>query len=307
MPDRSLSLRDLAMIDAIASEGSISAAARLLHLSQPALSRRVVELEGRLGLALVVRGARGSAPTIAGARLLEAMTLVSDQLQQALRHARDAPVPDTGDVLIGLPTTNVLRLRLHAAILALAREDPATHILTSQIPFLRQQRAVVQGVLDVGFGIEPTAREARFTHGAVVWRASLDTVLVPAWHTLATRSTVGWHDLHGLRVGVPDEAFSPEFARRMRDALDEAGFVGTVEATSQDLALEALVVGRGERLAIVSGGSMPETPGVVALPLERALMVIETWIYWRVNAPRRVRSFVRRLGVVDPEAGGPAH
>ena len=305
MSDRMLSLRDLTLIDAIASAGSISGAARMLGLSQPALSRRVVELEGRIGMALVLRGSRGSAPTIAGARLLEAMTLVADQLHQALVSARDAPALNAGDVLIGLPVATPLRRQLHEVILAVARQEPATHILTSQIPFLRQQAAVRQGILDIGFGLEPNDVSDPAEACALVWRGALDVVLVPSWHALAQKTVVALRDLSGERIGIPDEVLSPDFARRMRSALEHAGFRGTVEAMPHDVGRGALDVARGERLAMVSSTTVQDAPGVVAIPLERPLMIVHTYTYWRKHAPLRVRSFVRRLGVVDPAPAAP--
>jgi DNA-binding transcriptional LysR family regulator len=55
----------------VAERGSISAAARTLHLSQPAVSRQVALLERESGAALLHRAARGVVLTDAGAALLE--------------------------------------------------------------------------------------------------------------------------------------------------------------------------------------------------------------------------------------------
>jgi DNA-binding transcriptional LysR family regulator len=51
---------------AVIDQGSFSAAARSLHLSQPALSQAVKELEDQVGAPLLARFARGVAPTAAG-------------------------------------------------------------------------------------------------------------------------------------------------------------------------------------------------------------------------------------------------
>lgn len=51
-----MELRILRSFLAVAREGSISGAARTLHISQPALSRRLLELEAELGTALLHRG-----------------------------------------------------------------------------------------------------------------------------------------------------------------------------------------------------------------------------------------------------------
>lgn len=54
-----------------AEEGSFSAAARALGLTQPTLSRQVAALEGELGVALFERVGRALTPTEAGLALLE--------------------------------------------------------------------------------------------------------------------------------------------------------------------------------------------------------------------------------------------
>lgn len=49
--------------------GSLGKAAKVLHVSQPALSKRLRSLERRAGVRLLVRSARGVSPTAAGTRL----------------------------------------------------------------------------------------------------------------------------------------------------------------------------------------------------------------------------------------------
>ncbi|SEP47447.1 regulatory helix-turn-helix protein, lysR family [Amycolatopsis saalfeldensis] len=55
---------------AVVEEGGLSAAARRLHVSQPAVSQTMQALERQLGVQLVVRSSAGVRPTEAGATLL---------------------------------------------------------------------------------------------------------------------------------------------------------------------------------------------------------------------------------------------
>ena len=59
-----LDLNDLRLVQALDACGSLAAAARELDLTPPALSMRLKRLEQRLGVGLVVRGARGTAFTV---------------------------------------------------------------------------------------------------------------------------------------------------------------------------------------------------------------------------------------------------
>lgn len=62
----------------VAEAGSLSAAARLLSLSQPTLGRHIVELEAALGTALFTRFARGLHLTDAGTAMLPAARQMRD-------------------------------------------------------------------------------------------------------------------------------------------------------------------------------------------------------------------------------------
>jgi len=66
-----MELRQLRYFDAVVGAGSFTAAAEQLHLAQPSLSVAVARLETELGVALLIRTARGVEPTAAGRHLLE--------------------------------------------------------------------------------------------------------------------------------------------------------------------------------------------------------------------------------------------
>ena len=85
-----LEIRDLELVLALASAGSTAGAARLLHLTQSAISRALAQAEERLGVALFRRSARGLTPTLAGERLLGGAGAILQQLA-ALEHGVAAP------------------------------------------------------------------------------------------------------------------------------------------------------------------------------------------------------------------------
>lgn len=76
---------------AVADEGSLSAAARMLGMTQPSLGRHVRQLETRLGVALFTRSPQGLALTEVGAELAEharGMAAASAALQRAASGSR---------------------------------------------------------------------------------------------------------------------------------------------------------------------------------------------------------------------------
>jgi DNA-binding transcriptional LysR family regulator len=90
-----LDLKRLEHALTLAAKGSYAAAAEVLSLSQPALTRSIQSLERSLGMRLFDRGRSGVWPTPAGRRLLE---LGGPLLQQASQIENDL------DLMIGLET-----------------------------------------------------------------------------------------------------------------------------------------------------------------------------------------------------------
>ncbi len=75
--------RKLETFRVVAQSGKISHAAKLLHLSQPAVTAQVRALEEECGRALLQRTAKGVTPNAWGLRLLETAKHVHDALGEA--------------------------------------------------------------------------------------------------------------------------------------------------------------------------------------------------------------------------------
>lgn len=78
-----LDVRRLSVLRAVAREGSLSAAARALDYTQPAVSHHVARLEAEVGTALLVRSGRGVRLTEAGEALVEHTDAVLTRLASA--------------------------------------------------------------------------------------------------------------------------------------------------------------------------------------------------------------------------------
>ena len=88
---------------AVARVGNLTRAAETLHLSQPALSMRLAELERELGHPLFVRGARGMTLTEKGALLMRrAEDLVELALSSDayLAWRKDVPLSPAANALV---------------------------------------------------------------------------------------------------------------------------------------------------------------------------------------------------------------
>lgn len=75
----------------VSESGRISLAARVLHLSQPAVSQQIQKLEQACGQTLLTRSSRGVGLTPPGERLLAYARRVDELLEEAETALRDAP------------------------------------------------------------------------------------------------------------------------------------------------------------------------------------------------------------------------
>jgi LysR family transcriptional regulator for metE and metH len=89
-----LDTRDLQVVLAVAAVGSTAKAAGVLHLSQSAVSRALVLAEGKLGVPLFERRARGLVPTPAGRRLIDGATPLLAQLGALEQQIAGAAAPE---------------------------------------------------------------------------------------------------------------------------------------------------------------------------------------------------------------------
>lgn len=90
LPMPRLEVRDLRMVTAVATEGSLTQAGAVLHVSQPALSRHLRQLETRLRAPLFVRTGTRMVPTATGELLLRHAAGVLEQLEAAERAIQSA-------------------------------------------------------------------------------------------------------------------------------------------------------------------------------------------------------------------------
>jgi LysR family nitrogen assimilation transcriptional regulator len=100
-----MDLRGMRYFVAIVDHGSLTRAAEVVCVAQPALSQQLAALEAELGVPLVHRGAKGVRPTEAGRTLYRHARTILKQVEIAGADVRVAGADVSGAVAIGLPTT----------------------------------------------------------------------------------------------------------------------------------------------------------------------------------------------------------
>lgn len=143
-----LTLRQARVLLALHKGGSLSKAADLLHITQPAVSKALTEVERGLGETLYVRRGRNIGTTPLGRRLVD----LAQQLETSLRRAADdAGVlarGAAGQVRVGASNAAMARL-VPDAIVALKREWPGVMVAVRAESVPAMLQALGRGELDL--------------------------------------------------------------------------------------------------------------------------------------------------------------
>ncbi|WP_225439742.1 LysR family transcriptional regulator [Amycolatopsis eburnea] len=289
-----MEIREMRAFVAVVEAGTMSKAARQLHLSQPALSQTITALERRLGLQLLVRTSTGVRTTDAGATLLGEARAVLARHDQAL--AALARHTTTGVLRVGVPLELPPEL-LPSALARLAAAYPETRVQARHLSSVAQVAALRAGELDVGLVRE---RPPGPDLDAVLVVAEDVGVLLAADLAEKLGSPVRLEDLAGLEWFAFARAGSPAWYDELAAILRSHGLdVGPEVPEEQRLIVELKIP------AVNAGGAYafapPEWPyplpdTVRWVPLAGTPIVRRTWAVWPAASHRRdVAEFVAAL------------
>lgn len=190
------SLKQLRCLAALAETLHFHRAAERCHVSQPALSNQLVQLEERLGVMLVERTRRRVMLTPAGRDIAErAKTILRDveDLRQAAQTARH---PLAGTLRVGVLPTLGPYLLPHI-LPAMRRDYPELKLYLREEPAARMLQELRHGDLDLAIIGPPERGEDILTLPLLhepLWAA------LPLRHPLAAKAALKPRDLAGERL-----------------------------------------------------------------------------------------------------------
>ncbi|WP_439598609.1 LysR family transcriptional regulator [Falsiroseomonas sp.] len=263
--------RQLEAFRAVLLAGGMTAGARLLHVTQPAASRLIRDLEAGLGLSLFTRR---------NGRLV--VTPEGRQLQAVVeRHV--ATLGEVMDTARGLRSSRLGQLRIAAgASLSLALLPGLLAEMLRQHPrdSLRVQTATARDVVgmvareeaDIGFAADVSAIAAETPGVEMTLLPAVDAVCaLPAGHKRARQRRIALAELHG-------EAFvsfggDGVFPVRIAAALEAAQVAPRIRMVASNAAMAAQAVAQGVGAAILDPftGDALAAQGLAVLPLEPPL------------------------------------
>ena len=277
----------LAVVDA----GAITAAADRVGLTQPALSRRIKQLEEQFGVALLSRGRKGIALTAAGELVAaEARVLVAryDSLfAQVAAHQR----LEGGTIRLGGGATAVSFV-LPPAIADFQREHPGVRFQLKEAGSREVEQDVVSGRLELGLVTMPVHLRELQVQPLMADRIVL---IGHSAHPLASQQQVDVTALAGMSL-VGFEAGSA--IRHLIDAaLRDAGVEMNVVMELRSIAAIVRMVATTGNLAFVSQIGVENERDVQVLPVRGLAIRRELAVIARrgVALSPAAEAFAKRL------------
>lgn len=282
-----VSLRDLALVQAVHRHGSFNSAARAMHISPSGLSHQVQKVEQALGAPLFERGGRRVVPTAGGQRLLERIESVLAAAEHLHQAARAGTVAFGGELRLGVPASLGPYLLPHL-IEPFPQHFPAARLSLSEGKPRGLLRRLHEGELDAVLAPPASAasgidrRSLFFEPWELLFRAD---------HPLAGRASVALAEL--------DQGEATLMAESHPGGVDGPG--GHV----QDVSLESLaaLVGLRGGYALVPALAherLASKPEMTLARIEGTAPGREIALYWREASPWHVdiQAFAELLRAV---------
>lgn len=296
-----MEIRELRAFIAVADEGSFSAAARKLHVSQSALSQTIRSLERQLGVRLLERHSAGVTVTDAGGLLLREARALLAQHDRVLAAVAGQAAAGPAILRVGVP------LELPGSVLPQGLADmgaafPQTRAEISHDSSAAQLAALEAGDLDLAL-----ARECPPGPGydAVLVAEEPLGVLLSAGLAAerAGHGSVWLHQLADLEWAGFSRAESPAWHDQVTSTLRSHGIVVRDRPGQGGQGLIAEVklaaVGTGQAFALAPPGWAATIPDAVTwCPLVGNPLIRRTWAVWPDDSRRRdLAAFVAALDI----------
>ncbi|PTY05795.1 LysR family transcriptional regulator [Opitutaceae bacterium EW11] len=218
-----MELRHLRYFVAVGSQGNYRKAAEALHVSQPALSKQISDLEEELGVALLERHSRGARLTSGGRAFLEEAQEILARVERAASKTRDAQRGDTDVLRIG-QISFLASSFLPRALASFRRKYPHVDVKIGEMHPLAQFESLRQGRIDVGITASLSRDLPRVFAHRFLFRTKMGIVAAHD-HPLLKKTSVSLSDLRDeTLLCYTEQKQASGHRERIRSVFSQSGF-----------------------------------------------------------------------------------
>ena len=296
-----LTIRHMRAFVVISEELHFARAAARLHLTSPALSQTLRQLEVGVGAILVHRTTRTVELTPAGHATLERARAAITAFDSAVAHMQRAARGEVGDLLVGYVIGAALEL-LPAVARSFERSAPDVRVEFREYDFSDPTAGLDRGEVDAAFVRPPLSVEGL---EYLELHSEPRVACLPEGHRLAERSEIFVHELLGEPI-VASPSRDPVWRDYWILVPERDGRAPNVvhEAATFDGEFQAVGAGKGISITGLTSARYYARPGVRFVPVTD-LSPCRACLAWR---PERSWGAVDRLiAITEQEKAVAAH
>ncbi len=215
-----MELRHLRYFVAVAETENVSRAALKLHVSQPALSRQVRDLEDELGCELFERSAKAVRLTEPGRVFLAEARAVLERADEAVKKVRAAASGQREELHVGYAPTLTARI-LPPALRAFQSLQPGVRVKLHDLATQEMLAKLREGKLQLGLGVRPDSSSLKGLRFEELAREPLQLAVAPT-HALARRRSVPLADAARLPLITYSRSEYPDYHGMLEEIFSHA-------------------------------------------------------------------------------------
>jgi len=282
-----MDLRSLRYFVTVVDQGGFSAAARQLHVAQPAVSMAIRKLEESLELQLLHRQERRINLTDEGQVLLGHARRILQAVQDAEREMRELHALECGEVRVGIPSM-LGSYYFPPILMAFRHRYPQLRLEVVEAGTRQLQKMVHRGEIDMGVIVADTPPEDLETHSFL--QAQMMAVL-PVDHPLTRHDSIDYSAFFAEELVLFKEGY---FHREVIDRLcAEAGVTPNIGFETNLIPLIKQIVSHGFGITTLLEMVVADDPRLTARPFRQPVW-LDLSLAWRKGhlLSRANRSFV---------------
>lgn len=281
-----MEIKQLEYFRAIIDAGTISGAARELHMTQPPLSYQMKMLENELQVSLFLRGTKKITLTEAGKTLYEQaekiLMLTKVTKQEVIKSSQVATLH------IGMTPSTVSMMSDY--LLRFSKKHPKLHFDIHEASTFTLKDQLENQQIDVTTLRTPIALNGYETK--ILAKENLLAMAIPEYPLLKGRSSVSLHELSGQPL-----ILSQRYWKYMLSAFERAGLTCDIYCSCEDARTAMTMAEKGLGIAILPASMMKLSNQLKACIVSDTDLTTEILLAWRKGRlPVEVQEFLKMWG-----------